>query len=283
MKKFTKFMSLLTASALLVLLPTSNTLTASADATTYSIAYVEENGEWRYQENSDFDLGKSHHDADDIGSEIKDGDLLVIYGNADHSGSFDIPVSLSNLTILGAQEYVVVSTNGITDFYGSYDSIAAVAGNIQNAYLYDNTQVTFNGNVGNLDINAHPDSYALATCTGTVGHVIGHYDGTVYYDVYNVAAGKLEIEEMTLETEAQYYSTTPDASPAAATQPAPAPSASTSNTATDATSNAASTTTPQAAADEYDDVPKTGESPIVFWLLGIAIVSLAGSLALKRV
>lgn len=270
-------MSLLTVSALLVLMPTSNALTASAAGTTYSIAYVEDKGEWRYQENSDFDEDKSHHDADDIASEIRDGDLLVIYGNTDHSGSFDIPVSLSNLTILGAQAYVVVTTNGVTDFYASYNSIASVAGNIQNAYVYDHAQVTFNGNIGYLEVNAHPDSYALATCTGTVGHVLGHYDGTVYYDVYNVAAGKLEIEEMTLETEAQYYSTTPGAAPATTQE-----TASQSNTTSGNTSTSSSASTSQADSDEYDDVPKTGESPVVFWLLGIAVASFAGSRALKK-
>ena len=205
--------------------------------------------------------------------------MLVIYGNEEHSGSFDIPVSLSNLTILGAQAYVVVTTNGVTDFYASYNSIASVAGNIQNAYVYDHAQVTFNGNIGYLEVNAHPDSYALATCTGTVGHVLGHYDGTVYYDVYNVAAGKLEIEEMTLETEAKYYSTTPGAAPAASSQTTTAPNASTANT----TTNTAPSTNSQSTADEYDDVPKTGESPVIFWLLGIAVASLAGSRALKRV
>lgn len=261
MKKLTQIVSLLSITSLLALLP-PNALTASAEEpTTFSIAYVEDKDEWHYQEGAEFDPDEAHYNVDEIGDDIRNGDLVVVYGNNKNSCSIEIPVYLSNLTIMGAEQYVVVSTNGVTDFFAIMGSVAAVNGDIQNAYLYDNARVTFNNNVGTLDISADIDSLSYAYCAGTVGHAIGHYENDVHYEVYNVAAGKFEAEEAKLKTDAQYYSTTPGGSSSGG-------------------SNSGSTG--GNSASEYDDVPKTGEFPTALLLLGIAVVCFAGSYTLKR-
>lgn len=272
MKKHTKIMSLLTLAAMLVLIPGANTLTVSADApTTYNITYIDDKGEWRYTDEEDFDEG-SHHSLSHIEDDIKDGDIVVIYGNDSVPGHFDFPVHLSNLTIMGAEEYVIVTTRGVTDFFALQESVAAVNGDIQNAYLYQDSRVTFNNNVNYLEVNADFDSDIETDCKGTVGHFLWHFEGSVRYDIYNVASGRLEVDEE-LKTNSEFYSTTPGAT---ATAPAAA-----ENTPAPADTPAQNTTTPP-ASNEYDDVPKTGEAPVSLVLLGVAVVCLAGSRALKR-
>ena len=269
MKKITRIISLLTLTAMLALIPDEAALTADASTpTTYSIAYVAEKGEWRYQKGSDFDFDASSRDADDIGESVENGDNIVIWGDAEHADTFKIPAYINNLTVLNASNYVVVYTNGINEFHACMNSIVAVNGDIQNAYVYDNSRVTFNNSIGTLHVNAtYDESFASATCGGSVGRVTAYYGNEVFYDVYNVAWGKLDIVDVSLKTEAQYYSTTPTAVPAVA--PAPAPAAPAQPAA-------------PAASNDYDDVPKTGESFSILLLLGIAVASLAGGLALKK-
>lgn len=260
MKKFTKFASLLTAAALLAFLPDSNVLTVAADAPkTYAISYVEKEEEWCFQE-----LTSSEEDEDDfddfdkLEKVIKDGDSVVIYGGSDDSQIFRIPARLNSLTIMGGDEAIIVYTEGIQEAYITYGALAAINGNIEKAYVYDDAEVSFINNVTYLEIISDED--ALVTCAGTVGHAISHYDGEVEFEVYNVAADKFRVEDADIETDKEYYSTTPVSTPAPS-----APQAGSSS-----------------ASDEYDDVPKTGESSAVYLLLAAAAVFFAGSRALKR-
>ena len=108
--------------------------------------------------------------------------------------------------------------------------------------------------------------HATINGVGTVNHLIAkdNRDQSVFYEAYSFAAGKLAIEDGSLKTEAKYYSTT---APAAAAEAAPA-----------ATEQA----TQNSTSSEYDNVPKTGENSAMFWLLGAAVVCMAGGYTIRR-
>lgn len=263
MKKFTKIVSLLAASALLILLPDSGALKADAhEPTTYTIGYV--NNEWGYIEGNDINDDLDYDtDFDELYDDIRSGDSVVIFGNSANPAGFDFPASLKNLTIMNCDSYIIITARAIAEFYAGNNTVAAVNANIQDAYVYTNAQVTFNNNVNNLTVYAEQDAddKANVSCKGTVGHAVCYdQDNDALFDIYNVQTDKLLIEESSLMTEEQYYSKTP-AAPVAT--PAPQPSGSSSN--------------------DYDDVPKTGDSYTVYLLLAAAALCFAGSRAVKRI
>lgn len=262
MKKFTKIVPLLAASALLVLLPTSNALTASAATPeTYTIFYSDDEKAWCYANSEDAAKDKYDDDIEDLYDEIKDGDHVVIFGDDDEIETFELPVRLSTLTVMNCgSSYVIVHTNGINEVQAGNGAVFSVTGDVQNAYVHNDAEVTFHGQINMLSIET--DNDAEVACKNTVAHAICINDGDVEFDIYNVAADKLRVDNGELETEAEYYSTTPVSAPAAApsTQPSSTP----------------------ASSNDYDDVPKTGEAHTVYLLLAAAVLCLAGSRALKR-
>ncbi|MGN1147772.1 MAG: LPXTG cell wall anchor domain-containing protein [Lachnospiraceae bacterium] len=267
MKQIKKVLSLLAAAVLLCLVPLdSNTLYVKAEEpVTYYVKYIADINEWRFLPGSSWDENGYHRELYYMLLDIKDGDLLVVEGT-DSMLTLDLNVRLGNLTINHAN--ALITAKGIDDCYVLRDSFCAVNGDVTNAYVYDNAVCTFNNNVNYLEVTGSYGVSEAVTVGGTVGHVKGVLDDRVFYDVYNVAAGKLSIENGDLETDAQYYSTTPTENTSV-------------NTSTD---TAAAATTPAAPADtsEYDDVPKTGESNIILWLLGIAAMCIAGSFFLRK-
>ena len=266
-KKLTKITTVLTAAAMLTAFPGFSTLKASAEEPeTYSIAYVEDRDEWRWQEGSPYNEDKSGSDIYYLKDHIQNGDALVIYGTPDESITVEVPVHLSSLTLVSTSGTAVVHTNGIDEAFVLADSVAAINGNVKNAYMYDNARATFNNNIESLEVNAPDGVYSVVTCGGTVGHAKGYYEDNVFYDIYNVAAGKLSIETIEVKTDAQFYSTTPSA--AAPQSSAPAQTGSSSQTGS--------------SAGDYDDVPKTGEPNTIVVLLGIAALCFMGSRAFKR-
>ena len=120
---------------------------------------------------------------------------------------------------------------------------------------------------------------AIATINGvgTVNHLIAkdNRDQSVFYEAYSFAAGKLAIEDGSLKTEAKYYSTTAPA-PAAAAEAAPAATEQPTQT------TAPAQATQNSTSSEYDNVPKTGENSAMFWLLGAAVVCMAGGYTIRR-
>ena len=100
-------------------------------------------------------------------------------------------------------------------------------------------------------------------------------DQSVFYEAYSFAAGKLAIEDGSLKTEAKYYSTTAPA-PAAAAEAAPAATEQPTQT------TAPAQATQNSTSSEYDNVPKTGENSAMFWLLGAAVVCMAGGYTIRR-
>lgn len=265
MKRFKQFVSLLAATALCVLLPGISTLTAhAAEPVTYYVMYLNDEDEWEFQTGV-WDDAVQSRELYYMLQDIKDGDYVVVNSNGtDHCFTQDFTKRLGNLTIT-KNSHAVVSAPSIDEFYALEGSSSAITGNVTNAHTYDTAAVTFHSNVSFLElIDTKAQATGNITVAGTADHALRRTDsGYIYYEVYNVKAGKLVIDYATLETDPAYYSTTPTAS-----QEATAPSASTPNK--------------PAASGEYDDVPKTGESNLIFWLSGIALLCLAGRKALKR-
>lgn len=276
MKKLKKFISLVAAAALLVMVPGGNVLTASAEEpAAYYVRYVAGDNEWRFQRGSSWDDNAEHRELYYMQQDIKDGDTVVIDG----TGTLNVTLNarLGNLTLNNAST-VVVTTNGIDSCYVLGSSVAAVNGDITNAYVYDTSSVTFNNSISTLQILGSSDINANVTVAGTVGHLIGKDNTTTYYDFYNVAAGKLVISNGTVKTEESYYSTTPSDTASGTAQQSTAPAQESSSQTSAQTTQASQSSD----ADEYDDVPKTGESNLILWLAAAAVICLGGSYGLKR-
>lgn len=265
MKKFKQIVSLLTAVAICVLLPGFNTMTVSAEEpTTYCLRYgAGDRDEWRWQVGSAWDDKADHRAVYYLGQEIKDGDIVIV-DSPSSTKPLELSVRLSNLTILHGTD-AVVHTNGIDECYVLRDSSSAINGDIKNAYVYDTARCTFNDNVGNLQISYSDDQRSTVTVGGTVEHLTGIKAGNTTYEYYSFAKGTLDIQNAKVKTKDTNYSTT---APAASTQPAPQAPAQNSQ--------------PSNSSEEYDDVPKTGESNLIFYLLGICTLCLAGRKYVKK-
>lgn len=279
MKRLRKFVSLLAAVAVCVLLPGVNALTASAEEegpVTYYVKFVEGNSEWRYQLGSAWNDNAGHRELYYLLQDIRDGDLVVVEGNS--ALNLNLPVRLSNLTINHAAT-VAISAKSIDDCYVLRDSAAAINGDVTNAYVYENARCTFNNNVGTLQVLDSSGLHATVTCAGTVDHLIGKDNLQTYYDYYSFAEGKLDIKDGPVKTDAAYYSTT---APAEASQTQATQNETSQAEAVQEQAPQADTTPAETSSNEYDDVPKTGESNLIFWLLGISALCFAGSCYLKK-
>lgn len=262
MKRFKKFTSILIATALLILLPAGNTLTVSAEEPTrHYVKYVEAKNEWRYQQTMTWDSNSEGRDLYYLKEGIKDGDILVIEGS-NSSLNLELPVKLSNLTINHAN-LVVVTTNGIQELYVLQNSVAAINGDISNAYVYDNAVCNINNNATNLILYGNPKVEPTVVVAGTVDYVKISDATQTYYEFYNFATGSFHIDKGIMKTDVSKYSSTPS-------KPASQPAAD--NTVTTQTSD---------SSDEYDDVPKTGDSSTYLVFLIISALCFAGSYLLK--
>lgn len=253
MKKAKRIISLLAAALLCALPLLSVPMNAeAANPVTYSVSYNAAEDKWYYQTGQWSD-DKETREVYYMHEAIKDGDYLVIADGGD--GELAVNVQLGNLTVVSASA-AVIHTKGITDAYVLHHSRCAINGDVKNAYVYSYAVVNFNNNVEKLEI-AGEDGLLRASVgvAGTVGHAKAYVDTTTHFDIYNVAAGHFLVTEGTLKTAETAYSKTAPA-------PAPAPSAG--------------------AADEYDEVPKTGDMNLVFGLVTAAAACFAGAYKVKR-
>lgn len=273
MKRIRKFAALLAATAMLVLLPEANAFEANAEEpATYAAKYVEGKG-WRFQYDT------NAYDDEEEGAEIrylreyaKDGDVVVVYNYVGATAPLDLSgTHLGNLTIYQNSPYTVV-TVGTADYcYVQGGNTCAINGTITNAYVFDESTCTFNNNVTNLTIYSSDSQKptSTVTCAGTVGHFVATTlkdDPRIYYDLYDFTAGTFNVRKGSVKTAETNYSSQP-------TGVAPADTASTAPAADTATDN---------SADEYDDVPKTGQSSLYVWFLSASVLCYAGSRALRR-
>lgn len=230
---------------------------AEETATTYYIKYVPASGEWRFQLGT-WDPSGYHRELYYMYQDIKDGDLLVIEDADGVPLDLTVNVHLSNLTIVRGVQ-IVVTANGIDDFYCINDSTCAINADIENAYVYDACVCNFNKNVSKLELLSEKNDLLSATIAvvGTLDHVIASGKSYTHFEHYAFEKNTFYMKDGTLKTDASHYSKTP-----VATTPAPV--------------------TPD-SGNEYDDVPKTGDvrfNPLLLVL--IAGICFAGSYKLKE-
>lgn len=289
MKKRSKvFASLLAAAALL--LSAGNTLTVkAAEPTTYAVQYIAgEINQWRFVSGSTFDATQSHMGIEALPSLLKDGDSVVVYNGADKPAKeLDLgSAKLGNLTVYQGAT-AIVRTGGIKDCYVLAGSYCAINGDVTNAYLYDNATCTFNNNVLDMTLYITDQPHSNITCAGTVGrfYVFSTTTDKSTNVFYNIIDGALKMENGTFQIPSDKYSPTPTdeytkamesaSDPVTPTESAPAENAPTENP-------AENTPAENAPADEYDHVPKTGDSTLHLWLFCASAVCLAGSLLLRK-
>lgn len=281
MKKRSKALVLsLAAAVFLVLLPLAAPLTARAEEpATFSLKYFSDRG-WRCQPLAEFQESEGDGSLGYLELYLKDGDHVVIYPGDNTDQVLDLSaVKLGSLTV-HQNANAVVKTNGIKDCYVLAGSTCAINGDVTNAYLYDSVTCNFNNNV--LDMTFYvqndnpvvPDGSTIA-CLGTVGRFYVHslsMDSAVN-TFYNVKTGGLIMQNGSFWMPEGTYSRTPSEEYTKATESASAPAA-----------NAAPTPAPApvSSSDEYDPVPKTGDSAAYLWLFPAAVLFGVGSLVLRK-
>ena len=281
MKRLKKFAALFTLAAVCLAVPGLGKMTAkAAEPTTYVLNYSESRGEWRFKLASSWSEEVQDRELYYLQQDIKDGDYIVVDNDTDCNPlNLNVSVRLGNLTVKSATKTPVVYAKGYDSVFVLDGTSAAVNGDVSHAYVYGGARVNFNNSVDTLEmIGTSNDSsnnlHAYINCAGTVNHLIArdNRDQSTFYEAYSFTSGKLVIEDGSLKTEDQYYSKTASAAPAQTTAPA----------ATEQPAQATAAPSQSTAASEYDDVPKTGESPVMFWLLGAAAVCLAGGYTLRK-
>lgn len=274
MKKFHVFKKLLATAAsavMLTLLPNVGVLNVSAaEPVTYYVMYEDapdNNGDWWYQLGSEWDENAEHRQLAYMTEQLKDGDVVIV-GNASPQ-QLVLNVHLSNLTIKNTSDQLamVSVTGGIDNCFFLNNTNGSVTGNVFNAYVYGASTANFCSNVTNLySYNDNPDGNPNIGVSGTVAyfHSENANDINPPYGT-NFAANTFSLENGDLKTDPSNYTRDISGGPAAsASQPAPKPSSSST------------------ASNEYDDVPKTGESSPVMWLSLIAVSCLSASLLLRK-
>lgn len=283
-KRIRSLVLTLAAAALLVLLPQSNVLTVKADGPeTYSVAYIEGTyNDWRYQPGSAFDEPKGHGSLGELLLKLKDGDSVVVYQVGTPSKTLDLgSTKLGNLTIYQNVNGAVIFTGGVKDCYVLAGALTAVNGDITTAYIYDapstaapnTTTCTFNNNVIDMYLYMTRDPATNISCGGTVGHFHATYtdSGDSYAECYDVHAGKFSFLNGYINVPEWDHGSGPSDEYLQAkgesekkTESVQAPSTGTNT------------------SDEYDKVPKTGDSNPVFWLLLASAACLGGSCLLRE-
>lgn len=272
MKNLKALVTTMAAAAMLVLLPDATAMTADAAAPkNYAIRYDADNNDWRYQEGSVFDEDEQERELYYLLQDLKDGDLVAVYNDdCTTAPMLDLGnVKLGNLTICRVASAAVL-TGGVSECHILAGSYCAINGDVDNAYVYDVATVTFNDNVDTLVATAERSDFnSNISCAGTVWHFHAYSlnDPKTFYDLYNFDRGKFEVDDGNLETEYYFYDQY-------------AVKGATAQT----TGATPAVTAPTAASSSgvYDDVPKTGESPLALCFLGAAALCMAGSLGLRR-
>lgn len=216
-------------------------------AVTYSLKVV--NDEWRYQPNYPWDDTVQHRELYYMQQALKDGDKLVVL-EADKGLDLAVDKSLSNVTLQRGGS-VVLTAPYIEELYALDGSYAAVNADIGKAYIYGKAAINFNKNVQYLEVYSAGDGIGLSAsvgCLGTVGHACAYEGSHTVFDIYTVKAGTFSLVGGAFNIAEGNFSKTPSAEVTAPVQSAPA------------------------APEEWDDVPKTGDTAGYYPLLLLAAI-----------
>ena len=249
---------------------------AAEEPVTYVVKYMEdmgESGEWRYQSGSShFDDKAVHRELYYMRESMKDGDIVVVYNSSSTSPEpLDLgTVRLQNLTVVQTVSFTSIKSGNIDDCYILAGNSCAINGNVTNAHVYGTTLCNFNANVQELNVYAlSNEPTATVGCSGTVHHYLARTESLdrTFSDLYDFQADSFLIKNGVLQVPESKYSTAP-------TTQTPAPTAAPQQPA--ASSSGASDN------DEYDEVPKTGESHPALWLICLAGICITASCGLRK-
>ena len=285
-----KLLALTVSAVMLTFLPNANVITASAEEpVTYYFMYSESDGDWRYQLGSAWDYGAESTPSYYLNENIKNGDIVVVGNGSIHM--LTINVHLSNLTITNNTDMLAMIsvTGGIDACYFTNNSCGSVTGTVANAYVYGNSLANFNNNVGNLYIyELDSDPAPTVGVTGTVSYFVSEdSDGSRKYYGKNFQADTFYMENGELQTDSGKYTQDISDSPASSATPAPTVQPASTPQPASTAQPAASTAQPASSksgtsSDEYDEVPKTGETSFALWLCLAAALCFTGSLFLRK-
>lgn len=259
MKLFKKTISLFVLAMFCLTFFLNTSITASADeaATVWYIKYIDGTGEWRFQKGT-WEHGGYHRELYYMHQEIKDGDTIVVEGPAGINLTVD--VHLGNLTV-ATTGISIITAKGYDEVHVLNGSSAAINGDVKTAYVYDDCAVNFNNNVGTLNMLTDRNHYLTSDVNvlGTVDHLHGEGMAYVLYDLYSIKANSLTITDGVPKAAEGTFSTTP---------PATTPSTPSNN---------------NNNSDEYDEVPKTGDSLFLPLLLtAVVAVCMFGAYKLRK-
>lgn len=283
MKKIRKLAIMLAAVTALVLLPASNAFPSkAAEPVTYAVKYVSDELGWRFQANTSvFDSSNNGREMYYLLQDIKEGDLVVIYNDSDNAGDLNLGnVRLSNVTYTQGCHFTIVFAGSVDDCYVLGGSTGTINCDVKNAYVYDTVTFNFNNNVDNLYLYAADKINSTLGVSGTVGHLTastppGQEPYRVAFDYYDFPAGTLRFNNGAFQPSALGFKTPEEH---AQQSPQPLPETSQPEVSQPETSQTASPD----PSDEYDDVPKTGQSNLYLWLLLGAGICFTGSFLLNR-
>lgn len=268
-KKIKLLCGLLIAAFVLCFIPGGiGEMKAEAANNSYCIKYLADKGEYRFVPSATWSDSLTNRELYYMLQDIKDGDTIVIDGNGSSSDpmlTLDLSkITVGNLTVVNGNASVTVKE--CTEFVAAKSSIVTIIGNVVNAHLYGWTKVNFYNNVASLELASTTkpavESYTGdAVGVGTATKVFTTTDGVEQKAYYDFKANTLKIAKGAVTTDAANYSATPSAT---TTQTTPS-------------------TTPATDNSEYDDVPKTGESPVAVILFALtAICGAAGMTEIIR-
>ena len=268
-----KLLSIFAVACFALLLCGQNIITAdAADPTTYIVQYDDNKDEWYYQ------VGSTWDDTDPppkreiyyMAQQMKDGDYVVV-DSTDGKGTLVLDFVLGNLTILPHSE-ALITCKGVQEYYQLHDTAVSLTANVEKAFVYDNAIANFNNNVNTLELIYTESPEMLVGVVGTCSELWVHNSNATEtkYALWNFTESLL-FQEGIVKNPFGTYSINPPSSPAAPVVPS-TPSSTPSTT----------PSAPSSSADEYDDVPKTGESTAFLWLFGLAALCFAGSYSFKK-
>ncbi len=252
-----KLFSLFAVVMLAVMSLNLNMLTVSADGpVTYYVKYNEEKNEWWYQLGSYWNPEQNGMDMYFMMVDLKDGDHVIVEGTAGEQ-ELHVNVNLGSLTVISSAACSVFA-NGIQNCYLLSGAYANIHSNVTNAFMYDFSVANFYNDCTNLDVSYTDLSTIAVAVVGKCNNFKVHTDDNTItkYQLYNFTAPLL-LENSELQNDPSEYSTTP-------------------------TTNTVVTPSVPSASDEYDDVPKTGESSLYLMAFGFAALCFAGSYLLKK-
>lgn len=270
-----KLFSIFSAALFAIVLICQNPITVdAADPTTYYVQYDKEAEQWYYQVGSSWDdtVPPPKREIYYMLQDMKDGDYVVVEAIGDWP-ELELDFHLGNLTIMPYSS-CMVKAKSVAECYVLHDAYVSITSDVEHGWVYGNATANFNLNCNTLELIYDNEPEMSVAVLGTCNELWVHNDTSTWNHLWSFT-DDLIYNNGRVHTAHESFSINPPATPAAPV----VPTTTTSTPASSTTSTPASSTT---SADEYDDVPKTGESTAYLWTFAIAALCFVGSYSLKK-